>query len=60
MPRYMVHFERDHPEGPPGIESEGQMPVDADSQDAAREQFFERFSDDVASQFNILRVEKRY
>lgn len=59
MPEYLVHFERDHPEGPPGIESKGQMPVEATSSEAAREEFFDQFSDDIAEQFSIARVEKR-
>lgn len=59
MPEYMVHFERDHPEGPPGITITGKVPVDAESQSEARNTFFEEFSEDTASQFTIVRVEKR-
>lgn len=59
MPEYIVHFERDHPEGPPGITSEGKAPVEAESQSEARETFFEEFGEDAESQFTIVRVEER-
>lgn len=59
MNEYLVHFERDHPEGPPGIESKGQLPVEAESSEAARTKFFEEFSSDVGDQFSVIRVEKR-
>lgn len=59
MEEYLVHFERDHPEGPPGIESKGQLPVQAESAEKARTRFFDEFSEDISEQFTIIRVEKR-
>lgn len=59
MPEFMVHFERDHPEGPPGLETKGQAPVEAETVSDARDKFFEEFSEGSESQFTIVRVEKR-
>lgn len=57
MASYIVRFERDHPDGPPGLETTGQMPIDAESPEAARERFYEQFSDEVAAQFDVVGIE---
>lgn len=59
QPEDLVHFERDHSEDQPGIPTEGQIPVEAESRTEARNRVFDGFNEPLADQSDIPSVETR-